>query len=58
MDYQNYRFAKLIDQSAQYLHDLHRMVHIQIVERLVEQHVLRVLRDDHGDERPLLLPPA
>ncbi|MNP67137.1 hypothetical protein D3C76_1629280 [compost metagenome] len=34
------------------------MIHIQIVERLVEQHVLRVLRDDHGDERPLLLTPA
>ena len=42
----------------QHFHDLHRVLHVQVVQRLVQQHVLRVLRHDHRDKRPLPLTAA
>ena len=50
------RLAQIIAEAADDLHHVRGVVDVQVVGRLVQQHVFRVLRDDHGDERPLPLP--
>jgi hypothetical protein len=40
---------------TQVLHHLHRMLHVEVVQRLVEQHVVGVLGEHHRDIRALPL---
>ncbi|SIG25694.1 Uncharacterised protein [Mycobacteroides abscessus subsp. abscessus] len=56
MEHNDNRFSKLIDQPAQNFHDLDRVLHIKVIERLIKQNIIRILRNDHGNERTLLLP--
>src|SRR5690606_28992759 len=48
--------AVVLGHAAQAAHHLHRVAHVEVVERLVEQHVVGVLAEGHGDERALPLP--
>ncbi|MNS61548.1 hypothetical protein D3C72_945780 [compost metagenome] len=58
VDHQDYRAALLVAQAAQRAHDLHGVLHVEIVERLVEQQNVRLLGDRHGQEGHLALAAA
>ena len=45
-----------VRQFAQELHELARIIHVQIVERLVQQHVFGGLAEHHGNQGALALP--
>src|SRR5690606_24705797 len=55
MDDHDYRFSQLIHEPPQCFHDMDSMLHVQIIEGLIEQDKISVLGNDHGDERPLSL---
>ncbi len=48
--------SELIGQTPQQPHHFHGVLHVQVVERLVQQQVFRVLGQDHGDVGTLTLP--
>src|SRR5699024_4965445 len=44
--------------AAQPLHHQHAVPHVQVVQRLVQEHELGVLAEHHGHVGPLTLPPG
>src|SRR5690625_2773266 len=47
MDDDDDRLILLTHESPQNLHDLHRVLHIKVVERLIQEDILRILDDCH-----------
>ena len=58
VDHQDYGAPLLVAQAAQRAHDLHRVLHVQVVQRLVQQQHVGLLRDGHGQEGHLALAAA
>ena len=58
VDHQDHGAPMLVAQAAQRAHDLHRVLHVQVVQRLVQQQHVGLLRDGHGQEGHLALAAA
>ena len=48
-------FAVVVHRLAQVRHQVARVVHIEVVQRFVQQDVIGVLGEGHGDQRALAL---
>ena len=48
-------FAVVVHRLAQVRHQVARVVHIEVVQRFVQQDVVGVLGEGHGDQRALAL---
>ena len=55
MDHEHNRLAERVSSRAHLPHHADSMAHVQASQRLVEQHVIGVLRQNHGHERTLTL---
>lgn len=42
-------FAEIVRRLAQVVHEVARVVHVEVVERFIEKDVVGILREDHGD---------
>lgn len=51
-----YLILPIVTQPSQRTHDVHGMLDIEVVERLIQQQALGLLGDGHGQERHLALP--
>ena len=56
MQHDHHGLALVIRRAAQQLHHLGSMMHVDIVQRLVEQHVFGILAQHHRHIGPLPLP--
>ena len=48
-------FAVVVHRLSQVRHQVARVVHVEVVQRLIEQDVVGVLGEGHGDQRALAL---
>src|SRR5690606_3708145 len=55
VQHDDHRLAKPSSSLLNQPHDLDRMLDVQIVERLIQQHIFGILADHHGNEGALAL---
>src|SRR5690606_33346203 len=58
VDHRDDRPAKIPDQTADRLHDINSMFHIEIIEWFIQQNIFGILRDDHCQKCELSLSAA
>ncbi|OLT23670.1 hypothetical protein BJF81_09970 [Ornithinimicrobium sp. CNJ-824] len=56
MQHHHHRLAELVDRAAEQGHRVRRVLHVEVVQRLVQEQVVGVLRQHHAEEGTLALP--